>query len=300
MLGKKDIERELGKGINIYPFHEKNLKENSINLTLGTNAWTLGDGKVSRESRGKYVLSYPSDKKDSTISYKKGQSAIIKEETDKFLILLPHSTTIVETSEVIAVGNNIGGTFHSKVGIVTQGIGDIGTMLGPCFCGHLMIALHNLTNEVKTLKIGDTFVSLVFHYLDTPSDISKNSNISGHVDKLSELGIHITRETREFLSDDWKMDIKSVSAKMKNSNEYKEYVEKKRNERKKEWVQYVNVKNSLLLFVAVLMVFLLGAVAYYADSKSKMDVWVDRYWTILIASIVAPLVASLGNLFKKK
>ena len=33
MLSKYDIISELGKGINIFPFNEDNLKDNSYNLT---------------------------------------------------------------------------------------------------------------------------------------------------------------------------------------------------------------------------------------------------------------------------
>ena len=32
MLSRRDIEKELGKGINIYPLVRENIKENSINL----------------------------------------------------------------------------------------------------------------------------------------------------------------------------------------------------------------------------------------------------------------------------
>lgn len=34
MLSRRDIEKELGKGINIVPLIQENFKENSINLTV--------------------------------------------------------------------------------------------------------------------------------------------------------------------------------------------------------------------------------------------------------------------------
>ena len=39
MLSKKDIERELGKGIAIVPFSATNVKDNSVNLTASKYAW---------------------------------------------------------------------------------------------------------------------------------------------------------------------------------------------------------------------------------------------------------------------
>ena len=49
MFSRFDIEKEIGKGINIYPFHEQNIKENSINLTLSHNAWAMTDGIIVKD-----------------------------------------------------------------------------------------------------------------------------------------------------------------------------------------------------------------------------------------------------------
>ena len=76
------------------------------------------------------------------------------------------------------------------MGVVAKGVGHIGTMLGPGFCGHLMISVHNITDDVIALKVGSTFVSLCFHYLDS-GVIRTSSTISGHVDKFASLGIDI-------------------------------------------------------------------------------------------------------------
>ena len=221
MLSRKDIENELGKGINIYPFHYENVKGNSINLTIGRNAWSLGRGKVVQDKNKDWILAskYENGKKNCDIL--PGKSAIIREGKDNILILLPHTTTLVETSEVVGVDYNIGGTLHSKVGMVAKGIGDISTMLGPGFCGHLMISMHNITDQVIEVKVGETFVSLVFYYLKTP-EVMKNTNVSGHVDKLSELGIQIKPETREYLTADWKMSLNGIREKLIKSEEYKE------------------------------------------------------------------------------
>ena len=44
MLSRNDIEREIGKGINIVPLITSNIKENSINLTIGQNGWAKVGG----------------------------------------------------------------------------------------------------------------------------------------------------------------------------------------------------------------------------------------------------------------
>lgn len=301
MLSRRDIENELGKGINIVPFHAKNLKENSINLTIGQNAWTLGSNTIVKRTSGKYDIAKSAERKNANvIELKKGQSAIVGDKNNKYLILLPHTTTIIETSEVLSVSNRIGGTFHSKVGVVNQGIGDTSTMLGPCFSGHLMFSLHNISDEVRTLKVGDTFVSLIFYYLNSPSSEMKNPNMSGHIDKLSEIGIQISKETREFLSEEWKQDIKQVSYKMTESKEYKEYINMRKKERKKEFVNYLSIRNIFLLTLGIGVVVCLAIGSYWLDQKYKTNVWSDRFWTVFVAGIFAPLVCVYGKLFRRK
>ena len=46
MLSRIDIEKELGKQINIFPLNFKHFKENSVNLCVGRWAWSLGSGDV--------------------------------------------------------------------------------------------------------------------------------------------------------------------------------------------------------------------------------------------------------------
>jgi hypothetical protein len=64
MLGENDFKRELGKGICIYPFHESNLKENSYNLTIGQNAWSMGSGKITRRGEGKFTEATSNERMD--------------------------------------------------------------------------------------------------------------------------------------------------------------------------------------------------------------------------------------------
>lgn len=299
MLSKRDIERELGKGISIYPLHTKNIKENSINFTIGQNAWALGSGSVIEDTQKTFVLAQ-SGKVGAKHHIKKGEKATLWKGKKLFLVLLPHATTIVETSEVIAVGNRIGGTLQSKVGMVAQGIGAIGTMLGPNFCGHLMISLHNISDEVVVLPVGDTFISIVFHYLDTPSRESHNSNMSGHVDKLAELGVHIDRGTREFLTEDWKCSFEGIRTKMCESEEFKNYKKQLSKHKYSILAEYISLRNILILAALCFIIVAFGMVAYYADSKSNSNIWSGRYWTVIITGIIVPMIISTKKLFRKR
>lgn len=86
MLSKRDIEKELGKGINIVPVIRDNFKENSINLTVSENAWTQSSATVywyGGESFG--LKDIPAKKK--TLSFRRGQNAnFMSTETTEKLI----------------------------------------------------------------------------------------------------------------------------------------------------------------------------------------------------------------------
>ena len=124
--------------------------------------------------------------------------------------------------------------------------------------------------------------------------------MSGHIDKLSEIGIQISKETREFLSEEWKQDIKQVSYKMTESKEYKEYINMRKKERKKEFVNYLSIRNIFLLTLGIGVVVCLAIGSYWLDQKYKTNVWSDRFWTVFVAGIFAPLVCVYGKLFRRK
>ena len=297
MFSRRDIEKELGKGIAFYPFNPKNIKENSINFSVGEYAWSLGSGSVVKNNQNRFKLAQSNDRSKHHI--KKGGNAIIQNGNRPTLILLPHVTTIVETKEVIGLGNYIGGTIHSKVGVVAHGVGHISTMMGPCFCGHLMIAVHNVTDDVISIPVGETFISLVFHYLDTPSRIHKNSNMSGHVDKLAELGINIDSETREELIDAWKQDFDQISDKMAESSDYKNYKKQMLRNRFKDIKRYLNWHNVLLTVILFVIAVAMAKVAGSVDAELGVSVWTERYWDVLFAAIVIPIVGSILKLYRQ-
>ena len=299
MLSKRDIEKELGKGINIFPVDRNNFKENSINLTASKYAWTMGNGTVYWYG-GTDVKLKNGEGKKVTKTFSKGSICIIRGRKDEpFIILLPHTTTLIETIEVLGVSNNIGGALHSKVGLVSRGIGHIGTMLGPGYCGHLLIALHNITDEPIAIKVGSTFVSLSFDYLTTQVRRT-SSTTSGHLDKFSELGIQITEDIRNDLDADWKSDLDEIREKMCESNTYKDYKKHIRASAWKEFKKYINKRNFIAILIVVGVIFLIYKGAISLDNNLESPVWVDRFWNVGFSGILGSFVIALWKFIKDK
>lgn len=297
MLSRNDIEREIGKGINIFPLKTNNIKENSINLTIGQNGWAKVSGRVYWYGENDFSLvDRGNSRKDWNI--KEGHSCVVKTNVErhskKFLILMPHATTIVETAEVIGVGNKIGGALHSKVGVVAKGVGHIGTMLGPGYCGHLMISLHNITDDIIALEVGSTFVSLTFDYLKTTVERT-SSTVSGHVDKFSDLGIQIDTSTREYLTQDWKSNLDDIRYKMIESESYKEYKKYIRRNKWKNMKKYFSKRNIVAIIATITFFIVLLTVATYVDRFLEKPVWVERFWTIGCSGIVGSLIVGIYN-----
>jgi deoxycytidine triphosphate deaminase len=272
MLSRIDITHELGKGIGIFPFNGDNIKENSINLSVSKYAWTLSKGFIKKND-DRYVLCDESEL--GGIKFEEKGRASFKEDDGKTkVVALPNSTTLIETKEVIGVDGRIGGSYHSKVGIVSIGLGHIGTMLGPNFAGHSLIAIHNHTERVITLNEGETFVSVVFHYLDTKINVP-NPTINGHLEKLSEYGVKTTSEDIKYLSEDWKVNLRgegnqnSICLKLKNDKSYQEWA-----------------KNKLGLFERF---------KYFFKVHEKFFIGII---SALLSSIISPIVGYIISLFK--
>ena len=283
MLSKIDIEKELGKGISIVPFREKNFKENSINLSVSEYAWCMTNYKFTKNYKDDY---------GNQIELVKGKKCVFDINGKKRIVIPPYATVLVETEEVLGIDNRIGGTYHSKVGIASLGIGHIGTMLGPGFCGHSLVAVHNVSNEKIELKVGETFVSVVFNYLTTKMN-ENNQTKNGHIDKIAELGIKITREEREVICEDWKGDLSKVSEKMNNDSNFKDF---KKNLKKRKFSRYLetlNKRNFIVTIILMVIMYLLYKGAESLDSSMDKAIWIDRYWTILSTVVIMPLLSRL-------
>lgn len=260
MLSKVDIEKQIGKGINIVPFKRDNIKENSINFTISNIAWTL----APKNNKAKLAC----------------HSGI--------LTLEPHSTTIVYTEEVIALNNKFGGTFHAKVGVVSKGVIFSSTMIGPSYCGHLMVSLQNPTDNKIKLKVGETFISLVLSKLDTKiNKILTNSNTGGHTEKLGLLGIENADNEIRILNEDWKKNIETIQNKLENESDFKSL----KAELKKRATKYYIILGILFLVVLGVAFVILNVWVFNENAKSILG-------SVTIACILE-LIAIVTGVLKK-
>lgn len=301
MLSRRDIEKELGKGINLYPLKRENIKENSINLTTSDYAWTLGNATVHWLGDNKFTVHNTANPK-RTLTIRSGKKCVFfadREKTIKYILLLPHSTTLIETEEVIGVANYIGGALHSKVGLVAKGIGHIGTMLGPGYCGHLMISLHNITDDVIAIKVGSTCVSLAFDYLSTQV-VRTSTTVSGHVDKFAELGLNANEEDRSFITADWKANLEEIREKMIASQEYKDYRAHINKNMWQEVKKYINKRNIIAVIAVALIFATLLWLATWADSRLENPVWVERFWNVGLSGFVGSILLGVWGFLKDK
>jgi deoxycytidine triphosphate deaminase len=187
ILSDRDFRRELGNNILIYPFDEGNLKGASYNLTASKLAWCINDEKTAFD----------------------GTKIIIPKK----------STVLIHTNEIIWVSNKIAGTYHSKVSLVSKGIGHIGTTLDPEYIGSSLITLHNHSEHDITLTPEeDIFVSIVFYYVKTKSSVS-HGNLAGRPDILNN--IHKTLEESKWLDESFRKDIKPLKLKLQESESFK-------------------------------------------------------------------------------
>ncbi len=217
MLSKIDIENEINKEINIVPFNPENIKEASLNVTASNYAWTYNK--------------------------ERSENAVINGE----IILKANKTTLVYTEEIIGIGSKIGGTVHSKVSMAAKGIGHISTTFGPCYCGRFIIPLHNFTNQDITIKVGDTFATLVFFYVKSKK-ITQNHTDPGHGNRLGEWNIH-TNEIDK-INPEWSYELKTIKEQLQFDTKYVEFDKK----RKHSLIILRKIKNVFILCLPLLFI----------------------------------------------
>lgn len=301
MLSKYDILKELGKGISIFPLKECNIKENSINLSASKFSWAttscdiyIDEDEVDKNKKFSLTQDETHNKK---ISIVKNNSAVIKDCKNEYIILLPLSTTLIETQEVLSTNSYIGGTYHSKVGMVSKGLGHIGTMVGPNFSGDSLIAVHNTSQNLIVIKVGETFVSVVFHYLNTSYE-PINPTISGHTEKFAELGLKVSEDDLVILNEDWKKRFEEVSYKMCQSDDYVRLQKKLKEQQNKKIKKYFCKKNIFVSIFAIILLVGLFIVAQVVDNHSGNTLWTDRYINVGCSGIIIVIISNIIKYIK--
>ncbi|MFB0515598.1 MAG: deoxycytidine triphosphate deaminase, partial [Candidatus Neomarinimicrobiota bacterium] len=121
LLTDVDIQKALGKDIVIEPFSKDSLTPVGYDFTVGNYVLSLEQGLLNPNHQGFYELP-------------------------------PKSTVQILTKESLWVSGRIGGTFHSKVSLVSKGLSHISTTLDPGWYGPLLITIRN--NIDKPIRIG--------------------------------------------------------------------------------------------------------------------------------------------------
>jgi deoxycytidine triphosphate deaminase len=137
LLTDVDIKKALGKDIVIEPFSVESLTPVGYDFTVGDFVYSLEHGLV--------------------------------EPSNDCYMLPPKSTVQILTKESLWVSGRLAGTFHSKVSLVSKGLSHISTTLDPGWYGPLLVTVRNNMDREFPLKVGSSFVTLVFFKVSTPT-----------------------------------------------------------------------------------------------------------------------------------
>lgn len=261
MLSIVDIKRELGRNIYIHPLNISSIKSNSIDLHASQFAWSISTKKSLFDGTN-------------------------------LIVIPPHDTALIYSKEAIYVSNKIGGTYHSKVRLVSNGLGHIGTTLDAQYIGLSVVALHNISDESKEIVVGSEFVTIIFNYLhsDDYIDIVSHDNPPGHPALVSNCdGYGAFQQWIE--ENRWCRSQGELYMQMVNSDAYKECKKQFKQEQilfnrkiwKKRGLKY------LCLFVGWgLLNILLSLAAYSFDLGA-----ISKFSVAVIENLSVPLLLSI-------
>lgn len=127
-LSDEDIIQILDKDIVICGYDEENLTDIGYNLTPTEFIFSINRGLLVK---------------------------IYNDNNQKYCYIEPNDTVLIITREAVWVSENISGTFHSKVKIVSKGFGHISTTLDAHWEGPLLISLNNPTKKRLKFVLGE-------------------------------------------------------------------------------------------------------------------------------------------------
>ncbi|WP_077308378.1 hypothetical protein [Terribacillus halophilus] len=227
LLSRNDIIKELKRkkrgNIKIHPLNLDNIKGSSINLTVSPLAWKISDNKTAHK--------------------------------DGIITIPAHDTVCIYSNEAIWVSRRIGGTYHSKVTQVTEGLGHIGTTLDPQWKGLTLVGVTNHTDEDIELTVGDSFVTIMLYYLKTGTDHGIDVNAPSRSEIASKF--EQTAQEKRYLREEWHLTFPGISKAMHNSDSYKELTKYKSKSRLRDLFVLPTLSNLLVnVIVAILTVLL--------------------------------------------
>jgi len=231
MLSVIDLKKELGENIYLYPLHPESFKSNSIDLHASQFAWSI-------------------TKKCSIVN-------------NGYIEIEAGDTALIYSEESLYVTNRIGGSYHSKVTLVSQGTSHIGTTLDAQYIGCSLIAVSNNSKDTIKIKVGHEFVTIQFWYLNTPDydNVPSHDNDPGHPRMLNGFqDVDKYMEWRD--SNTWTTRKKDLIMQMKDSDQYtklkadfeKEMDRFSRNKIKKKTAQYLKIIVIMIIAIVLLCI----------------------------------------------
>lgn len=213
VLSEWDIINELGRGLFIYPFRgkDKTIRGCCLCLTASRYAYIFEVDGQNGEKRTKRLEI-------------KGNP-----ESQQHLIIPKRKTAVVWTNESVLLGNYLCGSIHSKVGLVSKGIGHIGTRVNPNYGGVMAIALHNLSDEDIPINVGkneddsgETIAYLRIYRLSSKSSFSERLDPAGKLKDAIPPGFHHPPELISWLEEAWRNGEKdAIESLLKESQKFK-------------------------------------------------------------------------------
>lgn len=258
VLSNVDVEREILKGnIRISPYDNENVKGSTYNFKASEYAWSINT------------------KED-----------LVK---DNIIVIPPNDSALIATKEVIWVSKKICGTYHSKVSIVTQGGGHIGTTLDSEWSGHSLITVHNHhKKDYLKIPVNETFVSIMFHYLNRKTTFEQDNN-SSQSDWLKEY-IPQCKDpvmATAYFDESWKKQPKEIKKKMLDDPQYIELDKRKSNLRS-------TLKSISFIFLAL---FLLSVVTWLkykqSDYENFTEFFIDSFFEVGLSGIIVAILVGL-------
>ncbi|MGB7442814.1 MAG: hypothetical protein WA919_17250 [Coleofasciculaceae cyanobacterium] len=167
VLSERDIIGELGRGILFHPLKQGSIKVCSLCLTASEYAYAIGQ------------------KQRLTIQTEQNRNK--PDEEQKFFCIPPRDTALVWSDESIGLSRYLCAPLYSRVALVSQGIGHIGTRVNPSWSGVLCIALHNFSDEELRINVRDVnepIAYLMVHRLSSKSLNNSNIDVSARLDVL--------------------------------------------------------------------------------------------------------------------
>ncbi len=231
MLSYHDLGKEIGKNIFIYPLKENNVKGNTIDFTASKFAFSTEGNLLYNESK-------------------------------KEIVIPKHTTACIITNESLYLSGKIGGTCHSRIGLLQRGIGHISTTLDPFYCGQLFVVLHNTTGEEIRVAENERIISLMFYYLISPILEDSHTWAPTHLDKIKE---PTKNSYRSWLNDNpWANNKDLLITFCLDSDEYKNFKKNYKAKIKRSgtpWEKFIifskHNKKTIACFIAVVILYCL-------------------------------------------